>query len=228
MKSNLTTEIILLCSKTLLAVALVLTFGIANSKAQQPMPCMNHPDASPSALRPPFFVSKERSHAGIIRPALGAPGSLSPLPFQGNPNTGVDRGFIDVGLIYAVRIYSGNFVDSIELAWYMPSQPDNFARCGDAYGATHRIGHEGGNTQDWQYCPQFWVAVGLQGASGGAAADRVGLICGQIGAPANNFTLPIFGGNGGNPFSDVCQSNGFMTGVHVRSGDWMDGIQGLC
>ena len=65
------------------------------------------------------------------------------------------------------------------------------------------------------------------GASG-LAVDRVGLVCGQIGDLSKVGALPIFGGNA---FYDSCarvHSLRFLTGVRVRSGAWMDSIQGLC
>jgi len=177
------------------------------------------------ALRPPLVADVPPPS---IRPDLGAPGSLSPLPQHGNINGGTDRGYNDVGIIYAMRLYTGNFADSVSFAWYQPSNPDNFYRGGDKWGNTPQIGGSGGVDRGWYYCPQGYVAVGLQGASGTAAVDRLGLICGQIGATANTFTLPVFGGTGGSVFYDTCQQNGFMTGARVRSGDWMDSIQGLC
>ncbi len=205
-------------TKMLLACALMSTFGATSAIAQTAS------TPASGALQPPFAMPVPPP----LEPALGAPGSLSPLPPHGNPVGGVDRGLTDVGIIYAVRLYTGNFVDSIALAWYKPSNPDNYFRSGDQYGNTPQIGGSGGADRGWYYCPQGYAAVGLQGAAGMAAVDRLGLICGQITAPANHFTLPIFGGDGGNTFYDVCQQNGFMTGVRVRSGDWMDAIQGFC
>jgi hypothetical protein len=178
------------------------------------------------ALRPPLVVDAPPAH---IRPDLGPPGSLGPLPQHGNINGGTDLGYTDVGIIYAIRLYTGNFVDSVSFAWYVPSNnSDNIYRSGDKWGSTPQIGDTRGTDRGWYYCPQGYVAVGLQGASGTAAVDRLGLICGQLEAPAHTFTLPMFGGTGGSVFNDTCQENGFMTGVRVRSGDWMDSVQGLC
>jgi hypothetical protein len=59
----------------------------------------------------------------------------------------------------------------------------------------------------------------------------VGLVCGQIGDLSKAVSLPIFGGPGGNGFYYNCASTrslGFLTWVRVRSGVWMDSIQGLC
>ncbi len=164
------------------------------------------------------------------------PGRINPaspilaLPQHGNGNGGVDYGFINVGVVFGARIYSGNFVQAIELFYYIPSNSDNRYRAGDYRGSTGRIGGSGGADNGEYYCPDGYAAVGLQGGSG-LAIDRVGLVCGQIGDLSKLTSLPIFGGNGGNAFYDNCagtRSLGLLTGVRVRSGSWMDSIQGIC
>jgi hypothetical protein len=173
------------------------------------------------------------------RKAVGTtfdPGRVNPaspilaLPQHGNVNGGVDYGFLNVGVVFGARIYSGNFVQAIELFYYIPSNSDNLYRVGDYRGSTGRIGGNGGTDTGEYYCPDGYAAVGLQGGSG-LAIDRVGLVCGQIGDFSKLTSLPVFGGNGGNAFYDNCASThslGFLTGVRVRSGSWMDSIQGIC
>jgi hypothetical protein len=142
----------------------------------------------------------------------------------------VDYGFINVGVVFGARIYIGNFAQAIELFYYIPSNSDNRYRVGDYRGSTGRIGGNGGTDDGEYYCPDGYAAVGLQGGSG-LAIDRVGLVCGQIGDLSKLTSLPIFGGNGGKAFYDNCASTrslGFLTGVRVRSGSWMDSIQGIC
>jgi hypothetical protein len=145
-------------------------------------------------------------------------------------NGGVDYGFINAGVVFGARIYSGSFAQAIELFYYIPSNSDNHYRVGDYRGSTGRIGGNGGTDNGEYYCPGGYAAVGLQGGSG-LAIDRVGLVCGQIGDLSKVTSLPIFGGNGGNAFYDNCLSTrslGFLTGVRVRAGSWMDSIQGIC
>lgn len=152
------------------------------------------------------------------------------LPQHGNANGGVDYGYNNVGVIFGARIYSGNLAMAIELFYYIPSNADNFYREGDYRASSGRIGRDTGTDNGAYYCPEGYAAVGLEGASG-LAVDRVGLLCGQIGNLAKVVALPIFGGNGGNAFRNNCASTGslgFLTGVRVRSGAWMDSIQGLC
>jgi hypothetical protein len=152
------------------------------------------------------------------------------LPPHGNVNGGVDYGFINVGVVFGARIYSGTFAQAIELFYYIPSNSDNHYRPGDYRGSTGRIGGNGGADSGEYYCPDGYAAVGLQGGSG-LAIDRVGLVCGQIGNLSTVASLPIFGGNGGNAFYDNCVSTrslGFLTGVRVRGSSWMDSIQGIC
>lgn len=152
------------------------------------------------------------------------------LPPRGNVNGGVDHGYSNAGVVFGARIYSGNLAQAIELFYYTPSNSDNFYREGDRRGSTGRIGGDKGMDNGAYFCPEGYAAVGLQGASG-LGVDRVGLVCGQIGNLSKVVALPIFGGNGGNAFYDNCASTrslGFLTGVRVRSGAWMDSIQGLC
>jgi hypothetical protein len=164
------------------------------------------------------------------------PGRVNPaspifaLPPHGNVNGGVDYGFINVGVVFGARVYSGQFAQAIELFYYIPSNPDNRYRAGDYRGSTGRIGGNSGTDSGEYYCPDGYAAVGLQGGSG-LAIDRVGLVCGKIGDFSRLTSLPIFGGNGGNAFYDNCgsiRSLGFLTGVRVRAGSWMDSIQGIC
>jgi len=164
------------------------------------------------------------------------PGRVNPaspiflLPQHGNVNGGVDHGYSNVGVVFGARIYSGNLAQAIELFYYIPSNPDNFYREGDYRASTGRIGGDKGTDNGAYFCPEGYAAVGLEGASG-LGVDRVGLVCGQIGNLSKVVALPTFGGSGGNAFSDNCagtRSLGFLTGVRVRSGAWMDSIQGLC
>lgn len=155
---------------------------------------------------------------------------IAALPQHGNVNGGVDYGFINVGVVFGARVYSGTFAQAIELFYYIPSNADNYYRPGDYRASTGRIGGNGGTDSGKYYCPDGYAAVGLQGGSG-LAIDRVGLVCGQIGNLSKVTSLPIFGGNGGNAFYDNCVSTrslGFLTGVRVRSSSWMDSIQGIC
>lgn len=175
----------------------------------------------------PNGVTTKDLAPGLVNPG----GGMNPLPQHGNINGGTDLGYRKVGVIFGAKIYSGNFTDAIELYYYIPSQPDNLYRQGDYKASTGRIGGSGGVDRGDYYCPQGYAAVGLQGASGTAAVDRLGLICGKIGNLSQVVALPVFGGSGGAVFNDNCgsiHSLGFLTGVRVRAGDWMDSIQGLC
>jgi hypothetical protein len=226
-------------NRVVLAVVAASVFPIV-SLAQAPQnglrifPTTTIPVASdPSA----GFANDKNIHKGtrpLADPAqgdLGPAGGMNPLPQHGNINGGMDHGYTRMDMIFGARLYTGNFTDAIEFAWYTPSQPDKRYRVGDQRFTTGRIGGNGGTDRGWYYCPNGYVAVGLQGGSGTAAVDRLGLICGELGAPSKTVTLPVFGGNGGSVFSDNCgqiRSTGLMTGIRVRSGDWMDSVQGLC
>src|SRR3954470_24165976 len=88
-----------------------------SAAAQSQSPATATTPATTPTLRPPLPAAPPVSP----RPFLGFPGSANPLPQHGNINGGVDRGFNDVGIIYAARLYTGDFVDSIAFAWYVPS-----------------------------------------------------------------------------------------------------------
>lgn len=211
-----------------MAAAVILTVHSATLVSGQSL----HPRSDPAKGFDPRAVPTRPSvavnttDAGRVNP--GSPISL--LPQHGNANGGVDHGYSNVGVIFGARIYSGNLAVAIELFYYNPSNSDNFYRDVDHRASTGRIGGNGGTDNGMVFCPEGYAAVGLQGASG-LAVDRVGLVCGQIGDLSKVIALPIFGGNGGNAFSDNCaatRSLGFLTGVRVRTGAWMDSIQGLC
>ncbi len=183
------------------------------------------PSHSPSNPAAGFVPS-----AHIARSASADLSSVVALRQHGNGNGGTDYGYYNVGVIFGAKVYSGNYAVAIELYYYIPSQADYLYREGDFRGSTGRIGNSSGGDGGEYYCPEGYAAVGLQGSSG-LAIDRVGLVCGKIGDFSRLVAMPLFGGNGGGPFSDNCvgvQSSGFMTGVRVRSSSWMDSIQALC
>jgi len=192
-----------------------------------------HPRSDPTKGFDPRAVPRRTSKAVSTTSDAGRVDPASPislLPQRGNVNGGVDHGYNNMGVVFGAKIYSGNLAQAIELFYYIPSNSDNFYREGDYRASTGRIGGNSGTDSGEYYCPEGYAAVGLEGASG-LAVDRVGLVCGQIGDLSKVVALPIFGGNGGNAFYDNCarvHSLGFLTGVRVRSGAWMDSIQGLC
>jgi len=210
------------------ATMLLAVLLAAISSAQQ-----SHPRLDPAKGFDPRATSGRKSEAasttsdaGKVNPAR----AIALLPQHGNVNGGVDHGYSNVGVVFGARIYSGNLANAIELFFYIPSNSDNLYRQGDYRASSGRIGGNGGADSGEYYCPEGYAAVGLQGGSG-LAIDRVGLVCGEIGNLSKVVSLPIFGGNGGKAFYDNCSSTrslGFLTGVRVRSGAWMDSIQGIC
>ncbi len=210
------------------ATTVLAAFLVTLSSGQQ-----LNPRSDPAKGFDPRAAGKGQRKAVSTTPDAGEVNPASPivaLPPHGNVNGGVDYGFINVGVVFGARIYSGNFAQAIELFYYIPSTSDNYYRVGDYRGSTGRIGGNNGDDAGAYYCPDGYAAVGLQGGSG-LAIDRVGLVCGQIGDFSKLTSLPIFGGNGGNAFYDNCASTrslGFLTGVRVRSSSWMDSLQGIC
>lgn len=161
---------------------------------------------------------------GVTALALGDPGSLPPTPEHGgNGGTSFEA---EGGIIYAVRMRSGDFVDQVQFAYYVPSNPNNHYTPGDLFAASSAFGGNGGTQHAWTYCPPGYAAVGIQGRSG-TFVDRLGLVCGRINNPTSRITLATFGGNGGSGFYNTCGS-GYMSGLAGREGDYIDRIQGLC
>jgi hypothetical protein len=116
------------------------------------------------------------------------------------------------------------------LYYYLPSEADNYYREGDYRASAGRIGNAGGIDLGGYFCPDGYGIVGFQRASG-LGVDRLGFICGQISAPSRTVALPVVGGKGGTAFKETCDvttSLGLLTGIRIRSGQWMDSVQGLC
>ena len=217
--------------RQLVMAFLLAAFTVATAMAQKaPAPSDPAKGFDPSA-------SAENTNAGGTTPVAPARSvKLNPaakvvlLPQHGNVHGGVDRGMHSVGIIFGARIYGGNITTAIELFYYLPSNDDNYYRDGDYRASTGRIGSDNGDDLGGYYCPAGYAGIGLQGASG-LGVDRIGLICGKIGDLSRTVPIPVLGGKGGNPFRDICDktySLGLLTGVRVRSGLWMDSIQGLC
>ena len=210
------------------AAAILALISVTAGLAQQ-----SKPRSDPSKGFDPRAVRKGPRKTVIAAPdplRINPSSTILSLPQHGNVSGGADRGFINVGVVFGARVYTANLAQAIELFYYIPSNSDNYYREGDYRGSTGRIGGNSGDDNGEYYCPDGYAAVGLQGGSG-LAIDRVGLVCGQIGDLSKVTSLPIFGGNGGKPFYDNCSSAhslGFLTGVRVRFGTWMDSIQGLC
>jgi hypothetical protein len=211
---------------TLFPAVFSVTLCIGQSLAPRADPAKGFdPDAATERQATSVSATAPITFTRVIQAA-----SVILLPQHGNVNGGTDRGYSNVGIVFGARIYGGNLANAIELFYYIPSNSDKFYREGDFRAATGRIGSNGGSDLGGYYCPEGYAAVGVQGASG-LGVDRVGLICGKIGNPARVVALPVLGGKGGNAFREVCdrtESSGYLTGVRVRSGAWMDSIQGLC
>ena len=216
------------CAVTLPSLAITLVFFAVPGSSQSVEPSDPakgfRPNAAPSAPAKAVHLTPD---ARRIDPAS----PVAVLPFRGIAGLGTDLGYYNVGVIFGAKIYADTMVQAIELYYYVPSNPDNLYREGDLRGATGRIAGGRKLTDNGAYyCPQGFGAVGFQG-NAGLAVDRFGLVCGKIGDFSQLVALPIWGGPGGNPYSDNCssiQSLGLLTGLRVRwDGNWMS-LHGLC
>lgn len=209
---------------TLLPVVLLSTMA-AGQAAQPPAdPAKGFDLAGPPSVNGRVITAPPAAALDFLN------GPVYLLPAHGKEDGGVDRGYRNVGIIFGARIFGDNVSKAVELFYYIPSQPDNLYRAGDYRSSTGRIGSTAGNDGGVYFCPEGYVAVGLQGGSG-LGIDRVGFVCGKLGNLSQVVALPVSGGQGGTSFYDNCASlpsTGLLTGVRIRAGMWMDSIQGIC
>ena len=202
---------------------------VAPSRAQQARPAAD-PAKGFDPTRSGVVITGSRTTVVSVAPTTVIEAkNVIPLPQHGNANGGKDQGLNNLGIIFGARVYGKSLVTGLDLFYYVPSSRDNYYREGDYRGTLRRIGGDGDSLGRF-FCPAGYAAVGLQGAAG-LGIDRLGLICGKIGNPSQGTDLPILGGRGGNPFKDTCNttsSTGYLTGVRVRAGVWIDSIQGFC
>ena len=134
-------------------------------------------------------------------------------------------------VIYAVRVSSGTYVDSIAFGWYQPIGSDNRYRSGDPWGSTASYGGSGGGDNGWWYCPTDQGVIGIRGNSG-SLVDRIGVICGDVSnpdpySPYNTYS-PLWGGSGGYWFDDRCGRDRLVDSFNVRSASLVDNLQAIC
>lgn len=181
---------------------------------------------SSNTLLPPPVAAPGEGH-NVTGLQLGAPGTEYTMPMRGG--TRGSPASMQGGVIYAIQQDTGTYNDSVALAYYVPSQPDNLYRNGDYFATVGPFGGSGGTYHDWQYCPSGMGAVGIQGRSG-VYVDYLGLICGNVTNPTttSEVTLTPYGGPGGQGFFDTCQNGYLMDRVNFRSAIYIDNIQGVC
>jgi hypothetical protein len=133
--------------------------------------------------------------------------------------------------LFAVQTRSGSLVDAVAFAWYQPSARDNLYRRNDPLGSTTSFGGQGGGDNGWWACPQGQVIIGISGRSGDYV-DKLGVICGNASDPdpgsRYNTRSPMWGGDGGGAFEDVCPRGAAASSLNLRSGDYLDRIQLVC
>lgn len=163
---------------------------------------------------------------GVLEQALGGPGSISPLLTVGGSGGG-EFDMTSGGVIYGLALRTGQRVDQLSYAYYLPSNPDNVYRAGDPVGSMGPQGGNGGTHRGWQYCPAGYGAVGYYGRAG-ARLDNFGLICANLRNLNQTWAMPAFGGSGGSAFSDRCDFSGLLVGLTGRAGANIDQLTGIC
>lgn len=133
--------------------------------------------------------------------------------------------------LFAVQTRSGSLIDAVSFAWYQPSARDNLYRRHDPLGTSKRFGGEGGGDNGWWTCPQGQVIIGIRGRSGDLV-DKLGVICGDATHPdpdsrANTYS-PMWGGDGGGAFKDLCPRGAAAASINLSSGIYLDRIQLVC
>ena len=158
----------------------------------------------------------------------------------GEPTT-----FNAFGAIYGFRVRSGEVVDRIELAYYVPSNPNNLFSPGDTLGTFGPVGGEGGQDSGWVFCPAGKAAVGFAGRHDDTRVVKFGLLCAspEPGVADNPVETAQFGGTRGRAYnqdpkcSDVSPIDeegepitiiGVVSGLIIQHGDQVDQIRGFC
>lgn len=133
--------------------------------------------------------------------------------------------------LFGIHTRSGAYVDAVAFAWYQPSARDNLYRRHDPVGTTGRFGGDGGGDNGWWTCPAGQVVIGIRGRSGDFV-DRLGVICGDATSPdpqsRANTRSPMWGGEGGGAFEDLCPPGAAAASINLRSGSYLDRIQLVC
>jgi hypothetical protein len=188
------------------------------------------PGSNDDDLAPPPAAAPEQDIGG--GPAVLGPAYTEvPLSPHGGDGGGYTGHVTPPAIIYAVRVSSGGYVDSISFAWYQPTRFDNLYQSGDAWGSTPSYGGPTGWNNGWWYCPGGQGVIGIRGSSGGYV-DRIGVICGDVWnpdpySPYNTYS-PLWGGATGGWFDDRCGAGRLVDSFNVRSGGYVDNLQAIC
>lgn len=99
-----------------------------------------------------------------------------------------------------------------------------------AYYKAPLAGGSGGTSFEMK-CPQGQAIVGFQGRSGGYV-DQLGFYCStpvnQIAGAAPQYESSLTGSGGGSNFWELCPASYVVTSFNVRSGGYVDQVQGVC
>ncbi|MBX2868691.1 MAG: hypothetical protein KTR18_08450 [Acidiferrobacterales bacterium] len=116
---------------------------------------------------------------------------------------------------------SGAYIDSLRLECLDLASADI-----DNIGV---LGGTGGGSFQPIRCPEGLFPKSLRGRADGYL-DALSISCADItsGPARGPWISPAEGGNGGDAFSSICDSNQVLAGIRVRSGFWLDRIQARC
>ena len=162
--------------------------------------------------------------------ALAAPGPVIEYPmskYGGSGGSPVSP--LNTAMIVGLQLNTGRLVDRLNVYWYGASE-DNTRQVDQPIRDLNflsQIGGDGGGTNYTQWCPENFVAVGIQGRAGDQV-DALGLICGNLDNTDETYATAVYGGTGGKPFHSVCAPGFAMTGLDLRSGSLVDSIRGIC
>jgi hypothetical protein len=194
--------------------------------------------AAADAPRPPAVVGEpgSRNRSGLELGPSFTEYAMSPQGGGGGADWGHEGGN---AVIYAVRTASGGYVDNVQFAYYVPTRSDNYY-AGEPIQVIGPHGGGGGSDNGWWYCPDGLPqdmtgrsgVIGIEGASGGLV-DRLGVICTpDVNNPdpqsSQNTTSWQWGGGGGSWYRDPCAFGYLLDAFHIRSGSYVDNIQGYC
>jgi hypothetical protein len=203
---------------------------------------------------PPWNVRDVGGIERVARPLTGATWQLME-PMGGNGG-GVSPGspfFVNNAVIYAFQGRTGQVVDQITFAFYVPTNSNNLFTPGDPLGTYGPIGGSGGGPNPpgggWIQCPGGKAALGFAGMFT-SVVTRFGLVCGSpqpgvddcsSGGAGCTETTQIGPGGGMTYQNRLCSDVpgvdpngnpevviGVVGGLTARNGSFVDQLWGTC
>lgn len=160
---------------------------------------------------------------GTVTAKLGS--AVMPLSTHGGGGGSLHQWPNQNRIINTLTLHTGAYVDNIYIRDWLPAPGDNSPTSNTGHFGP--FGGGGGVAQDPLTCLDGQAAVGFYGRSGNYV-DNLGLVCADWNLAHWITTTASYGGLGGGYFYDICPDGWLMSRVNVRSGTYVDQVQGFC